>query len=128
MTWWKRALGALGVHVVTATDAPSFDEELARLGRYVFVLNDDVSPMVEVTRWLEASFDLTRAEAAKVMAIVKNHGFGAVGPFEAGRARDLVIQARFEATKRGLSALQFSTDVPPPEVLSGARGAVARRS
>lgn len=126
--WWQRALRALGAQVITSVPEPSFDRAVAARGGYIFVANDHVSPMADVLRWLEASFDMTAADAAVTMAVIHNHGYTTIGPLDSAEAQRRVMRAQSEANKRRLNALSFGTVVPPDEELRKLRDAAAVRS
>jgi ATP-dependent Clp protease adapter protein ClpS len=111
--WWQRALGRIGVQVSRLDQLPpEIDDEAAAQGRYIFVLNDDVSPMDKVTLWLAQSFDLPKHEAVVTMMVIHHHGLGVVGPFPADEAERRMTVARERAVELGLTALTYSRERP----------------
>ena len=113
--WWKRALGGVGIHAYGKGDTlPEYDRAAAEAGRYVFVWNDDVSPMKAVVKWLEESFELPSHTATRLMITIHNAGFAALGPYPDGEAQRRLEKAQQCAARLGLRELRFSRK-PPPE-------------
>jgi len=111
--WWRRALERVGVGVRTLEELrPTFDAELAAAGRYIFVHDDSVSRMDQVTKWLEQSFGLEQRDAAMKMVGIHHHGWGVLGPFTPEEAVRLAERARRCAAELGLEQLRFSREPP----------------
>jgi ATP-dependent Clp protease adapter protein ClpS len=113
---WQRIARSVGIGVYRLDDLTRYESKLAEDGRYVFVLNDDVSPMNLVARWIERTFEVDTKTAAARMVAVHRHGFVPFGPYAPTEALLRIERGQRFARWFGLSSLRFQ--VEPPAIAS----------
>ena len=91
---------------------PLYDEDLAREGRYIFVLNDHVTTMEGVVAWLDKTFGLGPEQSVKLMLTIHTHGYGVIGPLPEEQMEHWLYTAQLRAGELGLEHLRFGTELP----------------
>lgn len=80
--------------------------------RFVYLLNDPISPMPSVVTLLRTTFGLDEVHAVYVMLTVHHRGYAALGPYEVDAVDGILERAELAARNLGMDKFTLAREAP----------------